>query len=1563
MATKQGDVDLVIRAKNDASKSLDTVAKALDALVASQDELGSSSDKAAKGLADIAKLAATVGAAYSKIQSDSDRAAAALSRQESSLVETKATYQALTSQLEAAARVQARLRGEMEKDGADKTALAAQLKLVDRAYADLSSQLDKVSRRVQQQEDGYKNSFYALQELTGGAQQAAEALNRVRQAHEQAGQAAQQAAAREQAAAQAVIDATNREKAAREQAAAEAAAQAAATEQNAARRAALELRRSMQDAAGGSQREWQEAQAAIRGLAEEMARTGTQSSQQIADMERLRATAGANKLAYNDLRIAIELYTRVLRDPNATTQQLVAATERARVAMAGAANAMVSMSGSAGKASSDLRGVGKASEEAAGGATKLDKSLETLFQNSRRSLSLYQRVRGEVLSLANSYLGLYAAISGVNNVMQASMQTQGVQSRLNVVAEGDPQKAVQQFQWIKDEADRLGFSLVSLSNEWSKFAVSATSSNFTMEQSRKVFLSVAEAGRVLKLDSNRMELALAAITQMMSKGSIQAEELRQQLGEHIPGSFALMAKAVGVSTAELTKMMEQGQLTSDYLIKFADVLREQFGGQLEKSLQSTQAELGRFQTAIFQSLNKIAEAGVMEELTKAMRTLREQMNSADAEVWFSRLGAAAGGVIRVLMAIIANLDLIIAGLTALGAAKGVAYVLSLVGAFRTMVLEIRTATTAVAGLNAVTAALGGPIGIAIGVLAGAFAFLATRVRESETAMVNAESAVGKITQAYREGASSAKEWADSLKGLSNLQLGREQATLQRKLQDELKEVFKPFDRAFLTRANASNSPLAPVFTEMSQLAEKVKAGIIPVEDFKNRLDEIAKTHPELAKVALQMQDSATNALKTESALRRFEASLRLMRGEATEADKTLLGLAKSTSELSDAQMEGSQAMGRYTQAMDRLSKKIPELKSAMAFNDGMKEIQKDLQTAFDNSGGDEGLKQAAMDRAAKAAAALREDYDKALIKEFSTSKADAMLSSVNMLRQFEGFRSNAYWDVNAYRTGYGSSTTTAADGTVSRVTRDTTVDTEGALRDLVRRIGEFQDVIKRQIGTERFSAFGPEAQAALTSIAYNYGQLPDRIIGAVKTGTTQEIAQAVRSLRNDNGGVNAGRRETEARAIERSATTLDASTQKIIDERDARVKKVIEDLVSELKKSGQDVRERFIEDAVRRAQPTDPNAPRITQDDEQRVRQQAGETFDGQQRLVVQQEIVRLEKELAQSKAGSSRESFIAAEAERRKIDLLTEEGQKWAELQGQIWDRANAEKQVNDLMSVRRALMEQLTIAQNTGDTTGSETITAALDDVNAKLQEAINKAIAFWESMSPDTNPQAQSAIINLRNLSAGIKQGSRETLDARQINQNFVQGATNGFMSMAEAVADWGRGIKTGKEALGAIRDAFLKFAADFLLQIAQMILKQALFNALSGAGGGGGIGGFVAGLFKHSGGLVTGASGGESKTFHPSIFQNAMRYHTGGIAGLAPNEVPAILERGEEVLTATDPRNIANGGGAQSRQPVNVKIVNAIDSGSVVSDGLNTRVGEESLINYIQANRGRIRSILG
>ncbi|WP_300832170.1 tape measure protein, partial [uncultured Bilophila sp.] len=84
---------------------------------------------------------------------------------------------------------------------------------------------------------------------------------------------------------------------------------------------------------------------------------------------------------------------------------------------------------------------------------------------------------------------------------------------------------------------------------------------------------------------------------MISKGKVQAEELRGQLGERLPSAFQLAAKAMGMTTAQLDKFMADGKLTAeDLLPKLAKVMQSEFGAAAEAAANGIQGSLNRLST-------------------------------------------------------------------------------------------------------------------------------------------------------------------------------------------------------------------------------------------------------------------------------------------------------------------------------------------------------------------------------------------------------------------------------------------------------------------------------------------------------------------------------------------------------------------------------------------------------------------------------------------------------------------------------------------------------------------------------------------------------------------------------------------------------------------------------------------------------------------------------------------------------------------------------------------------------------------------------------------------------
>lgn len=122
---------------------------------------------------------------------------------------------------------------------------------------------------------------------------------------------------------------------------------------------------------------------------------------------------------------------------------------------------------------------------------------------------------------------------------------------------------------------------------------------------RRIFLSVSKASKVMGLSADQQKGTFVALGQIMSKGKVQAEELRGQLGERIPGAFQIAARAMGLTTKALDKQLSLGKVMSeDFLPKFATELEKTFGPKLKGTTDSLQGSLNVVNNA-FRKVKKV----------------------------------------------------------------------------------------------------------------------------------------------------------------------------------------------------------------------------------------------------------------------------------------------------------------------------------------------------------------------------------------------------------------------------------------------------------------------------------------------------------------------------------------------------------------------------------------------------------------------------------------------------------------------------------------------------------------------------------------------------------------------------------------------------------------------------------------------------------------------------------------------------------------------------------------------------------------------------------------------
>ena len=141
-------------------------------------------------------------------------------------------------------------------------------------------------------------------------------------------------------------------------------------------------------------------------------------------------------------------------------------------------------------------------------------------------------------------------------------------------------------------------------------------------------------------------------------------------------------------------------------------------------------------------------------------------------------------------------------------------------------------------------------------------------------------------------------------------------------------------------------------------------------------------------------------------------------------------------------------------------------------------------------------------------------------------------SASSLLRKEEGFRSEPYWDKTAWRIGYGSDTITLADGSHVPVRPGMKITREDAERDLAYRLSEREGAKAREQVGAQWGDLPGNVQAALASVAYNYGSLPKSVVKAVQSGDMNVVADSVEKL-----PANPERRKREA-AIIRGGTPV-----------------------------------------------------------------------------------------------------------------------------------------------------------------------------------------------------------------------------------------------------------------------------------------------------------------------------------------------------------------------------------------------------------------------------------------
>lgn len=316
------------------------------------------------------------------------------------------------------------------------------------------------------------------------------------------------------------------------------------------------------------------------------------------------------------------------------------------------------------EASKDLNAVGDSLKGLREELDRLNKGTRTLgnfrfqvFKNGKADIDGMNQsaaTLGGTLRQVATTVGLlslgFHMLSGVGqtwigDIVKMNIEMERLTFQMKAMARSSDagREAAENVEYLRKKASEVPFSLKAISDAFVKLKATGNQNPAAMLE------ALADGVAAFGGTDETLERATLAISQISGKGVLQMEELRQQLGESIPRSAELMARAMGVSMSELIKEISTGTVAAKPALKaLQDELDRTYGGQALVMMQSFGGQLKVLETRI----QGLATGGTLKNdffndaLRTQLRDINEFLKSDAAARMRDTLGTFLGDSIR-----------------------------------------------------------------------------------------------------------------------------------------------------------------------------------------------------------------------------------------------------------------------------------------------------------------------------------------------------------------------------------------------------------------------------------------------------------------------------------------------------------------------------------------------------------------------------------------------------------------------------------------------------------------------------------------------------------------------------------------------------------------------------------------------------------------------------------------------------------------------------------------------------------------------------------------------------
>lgn len=282
----------------------------------------------------------------------------------------------------------------------------------------------------------------------------------------------------------------------------------------------------------------------------------------------------------------------------------------------------------------------------------------------KQGVGLQGGVAGVAL-MAGGALGATAALSGMVGAMHSSVEAanqMNAATKSFKFATGSIKAGAEEMEFAIAKSKELGLAIFETTPQYARLTAAARGTKLAGEGVRELFTGVAEATAALNLNSEQSSGVLVALEQILSKGTLSSEELRQQIGEKLPGAFRIAAEAEGVTVEQLGKMLERGEILSEeFLPKFAKAMRQTYGVDAVNASTEARASIQRFHDEIKLDGAAVGEAAIriygrIAELLYGISEASKNADKNQTQFFLNQYAGVNPGLVNQLTSEAAALD-------------------------------------------------------------------------------------------------------------------------------------------------------------------------------------------------------------------------------------------------------------------------------------------------------------------------------------------------------------------------------------------------------------------------------------------------------------------------------------------------------------------------------------------------------------------------------------------------------------------------------------------------------------------------------------------------------------------------------------------------------------------------------------------------------------------------------------------------------------------------------------------------------------------------------------------